>query len=47
MELTGKEENEKYNKPCPHNSKVMCIQYPEDSCGCDPCDECENKIGGE
>jgi len=36
-------ENEEYNKPCPYNKKVNCVQYPEDSCGCDPCEECEVK----
>jgi len=39
------DENEKYNKPCPYNSKVMCVQLPieEDGCGCDYCkDVCPN-----
>ena len=40
------DENEKYNKPCRYNKTIMCVQYPEESCGCDPCEECENrKIG--
>jgi len=37
-------ENQKYTKPCPYNKLISCVQYPDDnSCGCDPCDECENK----
>ncbi len=37
-------ENERYNLPCPYNSKIMCIQYPcapEDDCYCD--DGCPNR----
>ena len=30
-------ENEKYNKPCPYNPEVMCVQMPSeegDDCFC-------------
>jgi len=27
---TTEDENEKYNKPCPHNPEVMCVQMPID-----------------
>ncbi len=43
-----KKENEKYNKPCPYNPKVMCVQMPcdpEDDNYCD--DGCPNRKGGE
>lgn len=43
-EPTAEEENQKYTKPCPYNKEVDCIQYPDDSCGCDPCEECETKL---
>ena len=33
-ELEACDENEKYNKPCPYNSKVMCVQMP-----CEPEDD--------
>lgn len=48
--MTPKEENEKYNLPCPHNKKVNCVQFPEadkDKCGCDFCEECEVKMNAE
>ena len=35
------DENEKYNLPCHHNPKVKCLQYPDDGCGCDWCEDCE------
>ena len=43
-EPSAEEENEKHNKPCLYNKEVMCVQYPEDSCGCDPCKECETYL---
>ena len=43
-EPSAEEENKKHEKPCPYNKEVMCVQYPEDSCGCDPCEECETKL---
>lgn len=45
--MANNAENEKHNKPCPYNPKVMCVQYPDDSCGCDPCQECETKLKAE
>ena len=47
MKLSPEDENKKYEKPCPYDSSVMCVQYPEDSCGCDPCEECEVKLNKE
>jgi len=47
LEKTSKiveDENEKYNKPCPYNKAIRCVQHPEESCGCNPCEECENYI---
>ncbi len=43
--LSGEEENEKYNLPCPFNPCVKCIQIPDDgcNCNCDWCTECPNK----
>lgn len=43
--LTPEQENEKYNKPCPYNNSIMCVQYPDEdnACSCDPCDGCPNK----
>lgn len=41
------EENEKYNKPCPWNPDVMCVQYPINE-GVDDVyclDGCENYKG--
>ncbi len=29
-EICSSNENEKYNKPCPYNPAVMCIQMPGD-----------------
>lgn len=43
-EPSAEEENKKHTKPCPCNKEVMCVQYPENSCGCDPCEECETKL---
>ena len=43
-EPTAEEENQKHTKPCPYNKSVPCVQYPDDSCGCDPCEECEIKL---
>lgn len=40
----GEAENRRHTKPCPYNSAVPCVQYPDDSCGCDPCEECEIKL---
>ena len=42
--ITAEQENDKYEKPCPYNEAVLCVQYPGDSCGCNPCEECEIKI---
>jgi len=42
-EPSAEEENLKHTKPCPYNKAVLCIQYPDDSCGCDPCEDCETK----
>ena len=41
--MSSKAENQKYTKPCPYNDSVQCIQYPDDGCGCDWCEGCENK----
>lgn len=43
-EPSAEEENLKNTKPCPYNREVNCVQYPEDSCGCDFCEECETKL---
>ncbi len=40
-DLTAEEENKKHTKPCLYDKSVQCIQYPEDSCGCNPCEQCE------
>lgn len=42
--MEPEDENRKYTKPCPYNNSIPCVQYPEDSCGCDPCEECEIKL---
>ena len=46
------DENEKYNLPCPYDASVNCVQMPDDdSCGCDPCQDCpinkDNRHRGE
>lgn len=41
VDMNLHEENEKYNLPCPYNNNILCVQYPEEPCGCDPCEECE------
>ena len=43
-DLTAEEENEKHTKPCPYDKSVPCVQYPDDSCGCDHCEKCETKL---
>ena len=43
--MTPKEENEKYNLPCPHDASVLCVQFPDDDCGCDWCEGCEEGGG--
>ncbi len=42
-ELDAETENQAHTKPCPYNKTVACVQYPDDGCGCDPCEECEVK----
>lgn len=39
--LSAEQENQLYTKPCPHNKSIPCVQYPEECCGCNPCDECQ------
>lgn len=36
-------ENQKHRKPCRIDKVTLCYQYPDDDCGCDPCDPCEVK----
>lgn len=37
-------ENERYNKPCPYNPKVMCVQMPDEEGDCNYCDDgCPNR----
>ena len=38
--------NEKYNKPCPYNPKVMCVQMPGEEGDDSYCDDgCPNRGG--
>lgn len=37
-------ENRQNTKPCRIDKKTPCVQYPDDDCGCDPCNECEVAI---
>ena len=37
-------ENQENRKPCRVDGKTLCYQYPDDDCGCDPCNECEVKL---
>jgi len=44
-------ENEKYNKPCPYNPEIMCVQMPcepedDNLCG-DGCPNYKSKKGGK
>ena len=40
------DENEKYNLPCPHNPKVMCVQMPSEAGDDKYCDDkCPNNKG--
>ena len=41
---TAEEENQENTKPCRVDGKTPCVQYPEEECGCDPCDDCEIAI---
>lgn len=43
--MIPEQENEKYNLPCPYNPDIKCVQIPDDSCGCDWCEGCENRVG--
>ena len=42
--LSVEEENTLHAKPCRVDGKTPCVQYPEEECGCDPCDVCEIAI---
>jgi len=33
-------ENEQNTKPCRIDHHTPCVQYPDDSCDCDPCEDC-------
>lgn len=44
MPLDGEAENRQNTKPCRVDGKTPCVQYPEEDCGCDPCEECEIAI---
>lgn len=46
-EPSAEEENKANTKPCPYNKNVPCVQYPDDGCGCNPCEECEIKLKAE
>ena len=37
---TAEEENQENTKPCRVDGKTPCVQYPDDDCGCDPCEDC-------
>ena len=41
---TAEEENQENTKPCRVDGETPCVQYPDDDCGCDPCDVCEIAI---
>ena len=41
---TAEEENQENTKPCRVDGKTPCVQYPEEECDCDPCDDCEIAI---
>ena len=34
-------ENRQNTKPCRVDKKTPCVQYPDDDCGCNPCEDCE------
>lgn len=33
-------ENQENTKPCRVDGKTPCVQYPDDGCGCDWCEDC-------
>jgi hypothetical protein len=39
--MTPEEENELHTKPCRVDGKTPCVQFPDDDCDCDPCEDCE------
>lgn len=39
-EMDADRENQNYEKPCRVDGVTPCVQYPDDDCGCDPCEDC-------
>ena len=44
---TYRDKNKEYEKPCPYNSLVQCVQHPSDNDYDGFCEECEVKLKGK